>query len=57
MNSGIFKIVEDVSFQDGSMNKLLNYLAQRIPLFDFYIWNGTLRIAILIKSLIIKELK
>ncbi|MCL2687063.1 MAG: PIN domain-containing protein [Methanobrevibacter sp.] len=34
LNSGRFKIVEDVSFQNNSMKKLLNYLPQRIPLFD-----------------------
>ena len=34
LNSGRFKIVEDVSFQKNSMKKLLNYLPQRISLFD-----------------------
>lgn len=34
MNSGRFKIVEDVSFQNNSMQKLLKYLPQRISLFD-----------------------
>jgi len=34
LNSGRFKIVEDVSFQNNSMKKLLNYLPQRMPLFD-----------------------
>jgi len=34
LNSGRFKIVEDVSFQEGGMKKLLNNLPQRIPLFD-----------------------
>ena len=34
LNGGRFKIVEDVSFQNNSMKKLLKYLPQRIPLFD-----------------------
>jgi len=34
LNSGRFKIVEDVSFQSNGMKKLLNYLPQRMPLFD-----------------------
>ncbi|MDR2966365.1 MAG: PIN domain-containing protein [Methanobacteriaceae archaeon] len=33
LNSGRFKIVEDVAFQKNSMKKLLNYLPQRMPLF------------------------
>ena len=33
LNGGRFKIIEDVSFQDNSMKKLLNYLPQRMPFF------------------------
>ena len=32
--SGRFKIVEDVPFQNKGMKKLLDYMPQRLPLFD-----------------------